>query len=472
MLSSRLPDPWPGPVSQPPSKLPFPPASAPPFQLRQDATDHPSRKRKIQDLRTALRLNPGNPRLWAKLMHHLWVTDRPHEALAVWRQTELQLPEPQRPYLVLGNVQRDLNAFDAAAEAYARETELGDDDRKVAVAWNHSQILIGLERYNQAFALAERRFQLSHHQVWRPPPYWQGWLGPMQQGQPSSATAPSLTLWSEQGIGDTLQYLRWLPLLIQLGWSVRLEVEPPLLLLLRQGLAWLEPNLTIAPKGIEPRPLANPCQGSLLSLPWLLGGAPLTEAFHTDLSGSDQAVGYLRSPQWPPPAPTRQRPPRIGLVWAAGRKHDDDFIHREFERRSLPTAPLIDLLEGLERSGAELICLQYGRLDRQRAAGWGGNFADTLADGVSLADTARWISALDLVITVDTATAHLVGAMAAPGWVLLPWGSDPRWLRHRHDSPWYPTLTLLRQPGHRDWDGLVQLVLERFKLWLAAWSSP
>ena len=95
-----------------------------------------------------------------------------------------------------------------------------------------------------------------------------------------------------------------------------------------------------------------------------------------------------------------------------------------------------------------------------------------MSDGVSLADTARWISALDLVITVDTATAHLVGAMAAPGWVLLPWGSDPRWLRQRHDSPWYPTLTLLRQPGHRDWPGLVQLVLERFRLWLAAWSSP
>ncbi len=426
----------------------------------------------VEDLRAALRLNPGNPRLWAKLMHHLWVLDRPHEALDIWRQTEIHLPEPQRPYLVLGNVQRDLNAFEAAAEAYARETELGDGARQLAVAWNHSQILIGLERYSQAFALAERRFQLSHHQAWRPPPYWQGWPGAMQTGQPLCDTAPSLTLWSEQGIGDTLQYLRWLPPLIQLGWNVRLEVEPPLLLLLRQGLAWLGPKLTVAPKGIGPLPLANPCQGSLLSLPWLLGGAPLTEVFDCHRSGSDQATGYLRSPHWPPPAPTRQRQPRIGLVWAAGRKDDDAFIHREYERRSLPAAALIDLLKGLENSGAELICLQYGDIDRQRSAGWSGCFADTLADGVSLADNARWISALDLVITVDTATAHLVGAMARPGWVLLPWGSDPRWLRQRDDSPWYPTLTLLRQPGHQDWHGLVQLVLERFQLWLAAWSSP
>ncbi len=454
-------------MSQPPFKQPYPQAPAPKPEGQQSATDSPSREQKIQELRAALALDAANPRLWAKLMHHLWAADEPHLALATWRQTERDLPEPLRPYLVLGNVQRDLNAFEEAALAYARETELGDEARRIAVAWNHSQILIGLEDYSQAFALAERRFELIHQQAWRPPPYWLGWppqtLAP---GRPQPPTPGAVTLWSEQGFGDCLQYLRWVPQLIQMGWTVRLEVEPPLLPLLREGLAWLGPRLWVAPKGIGPLPLASPCQGSLLSLPWLLGGAPLAQAFAQGPADCTRLSGYLRSPHWPRPADRRHRQPRIGLVWAAGSKHDDDFIQREYERRSLPATALIQLLEGLERSGAELVCLQFGR-DRQRAAGWGGSFAATLSDGVSLADNARWISALDLVITVDTATAHLVGAMAKPGWVLLPWGSDPRWLRHRQDSPWYPSLTLLRQPQHRDWDGLVQLVLERFQRWQA-----
>jgi ADP-heptose:LPS heptosyltransferase len=144
------------------------------------------------------------------------------------------------------------------------------------------------------------------------------------------------------------------------------------------------------------------------------------------------------------------------------------FVRREYRRRSLPPAALVALLEGLEASGAELVCLQFG-VDRERASAWGGTFCAALPDSISLAANARCIASLDLVITVDTATAHLVGAMARPGWVLLPWAADPRWLRDREDSPWYPTLTLFRQPAHGDWPGLVDRVLERFRDWRAAW---
>ena len=179
-----------------------------------------------------------------------------------------------------------------------------------------------------------------------------------------------------------------------------------------------------------------------------------------------QGLGYLRPPSWPRAAKAAGRPPRVGLVWATGRKQKDPFLRREYERRSLPAPVLVHLLEGLEQAGAELVCLQFGE-DRRRADAWDGTFAATLADGVSLADNAHWIAALDLVITVDTAMAHLVGAMGALGWVLLPWAADPRWLRDRVDSPWYPSLTLLRQPAHRDWDGLVQRILRRFQQWRA-----
>ena len=407
----------------------------------------------------------AKPKTWANQLHLHWLADEPDQGLEIWQQACQSLAEPQLPYLNHGNILRDLNRFEAADHAYGRAYELASTQAdKHSVAWNHSQLLIGLENYNKAYELAEQRFQLPHHKFWRQGPYFQPW--PLREAASNDLAFAEhrLTIWTEQGFGDCLQYLRWIVPLIEMGCRVRLEVEPPLLPLLREGLSWLGSSLSITPKGIGPRALAYPCQGSLLSLPWLLGGAPLAAAFQNDATGAAQPLGYLRSAHWPSPGARRQRRPRIGLVWASGRKQDDDFIQREYERRSLPATVLLDLLNGLEAAGAELICLQFGP-DRQRAESWRGSFAASLADGVSLADNARWISALDLVITVDTATAHLVGAMAKPGWVLLPWGSDPRWLRDRQDSPWYPSLTLLRQPRHRDWEGLVQRVLKRFQLW-------
>jgi ADP-heptose:LPS heptosyltransferase len=146
---------------------------------------------------------------------------------------------------------------------------------------------------------------------------------------------------------------------------------------------------------------------------------------------------------------------------------------REYWRRTLPTQHLLALLDGLQacagRQGKalEIEALQLGE-DRQMAAAWSGAFAADLAPDADFSATARRIACLDLVISVDTAAAHLVGAMGCPGWVLLPWGSDPRWLRQRGSSPWYPSLQLLRQPAHRDWGGLVTSVLERFSAWLAS----
>ena len=416
------------------------------------------REEQMHCLELALSLEPRDPHLWNLLIDSHWVFDESHQGLAIWYQAAALRPESVASCLSLGNLQRDLNAFEAAEAAYARAMELGSTQEQREVAWNRSQNLIGLECYEQAYVLAEQRLAMVQHDVWRSPPYWHGWC----DGSAAAATDQprTITIWSEQGFGDTLQYLRWLPRLLQCGHAVRLEVEPPLLPLLRQGLAWLGPDLTIVPKGVAPRPLIDPCHGSLLSLPWLLGGAPMPEPF------PPQGLGYLRSPSWPRAAKAAGRPPRVGLVWATGRKQKDPFLRREYERRSLPAPVLVHLLEGLEQAGAELVCLQFGE-DRRRADAWDGTFAATLADGVSLADNAHWIAALDLVITVDTAMAHLVGAMGALGWVLLPWAADPRWLRDRVDSPWYPSLTLLRQPAHRDWDGLVQRILRRFQQWRA-----
>ena len=421
---------------------------------------------------------PGDHRLLTNRAHALWLADEPHQALVICDQALHLQPDDALPLRNRANILRDLNRFEEADDAYG-ETARREGGGTPITAWSHSQTLIGLERYGEAYRLSERRFGVESLQPWRTGPYWGGW----PPETPPQGPTPEVVVWSEQGLGDSLQYVRWIPALVAQGVRVRLEVEAVLVPLLREGLGRLGTALTVVPQGLRPHPEAVPCQGSLLSLPALLGGAPLAEAFAAS-EGSEGGRGYLRSPRWRPLHSRQERdatptPTRVGLVWASGRKRGDGFMAREYERRTLPAPVLRQLLEGLEGTAEalglppgslELVCLQLGE-DRGLADGWGGRFAAELGARASFADTATQLADLDLVITVDTATAHLVGALALPGWVLLPWASDPRWLRAREDSPWYPSLTLLRQPSHRDWPGLVRQVLERFRPWLAHRST-
>jgi ADP-heptose:LPS heptosyltransferase len=152
------------------------------------------------------------------------------------------------------------------------------------------------------------------------------------------------------------------------------------------------------------------------------------------------------------------RPPRIGLTWASGRKLSDGFTRREYRKRSLAAAALVRLVEGLVALGCEPVLLQQGE-DRQLAQPVGHLFGAAIDPTGDFLATARVLAGTDLLITVDTAMAHLAGAMGHPTWVLLPFSADPRWLRQRHDSPWYPSLRLFRQADDRDWRPVLEAVL-------------
>jgi hypothetical protein len=281
-----------------------------------------------------------------------------------------------------------------------------------------------------------------------------------------------LVLVSEQGLGDSLQFVRFLPELV--GWrqaaglkgGMQLLVEPALVTLFIEGLAWLVDPPRILPKSPA---VSNPSQAlSLLDLPHALGGDQALP--------SGQGQGYLRSPLWsatprwlprtasPKASPTespKTSGPAIGLVSAAGRKLDDPFCAREYQKRTLPERELWRLVEGLKQQGALVYDLQFGSDQaRHRALA-----LELLDPGLSLegfATTARVLAQLDLVITVDTAMAHLVGAMGRPGWVLLPWSADPRWLSTTPTTPWYPSLRLFRQGRGGDWNGAVDQLLAAF----------
>jgi len=189
----------------------------------------------------------------------------------------------------------------------------------------------------------------------------------------------------------------------------------------------------------------------LLSLPKLFG---------TELATIPSVVPYLQTPT-SPPAQLRVAPPpaglSIGLVWATNPQNK-----AMYRNKSCPLAVLMPRLATLmDLDLIELHSLQVGedaaQLDpwRQhpRLHDWNGKLSD-------FSDTAHVVNQLDLVISVDTAVAHLAAALNRPTWLLLPCNADFRWLRQRADSPWYPSMRLFRQPQHHDWTGLVEEVNE------------
>jgi hypothetical protein len=400
----------------------------------------------------ALPLMGHDHRLHANLGNALWLADEPFAARDAYEQAIDLAPTEPLPQRGLGNVLRDLGAFEQADHAYARSRALADDP---LTAWNHSQLLLGLERYGDAFEAAERRLELAAMLPFRSAPYASD-----HPSIRSQATIEPLYLWSEQGLGDTLQYVRWLASICQQPNAVHLEVEHQLVALLQQGLSWLSHPPQVLPKPADgsPAPPITAAHLPLMSLPHRLGGAPLT--------GESP---YLRYPSGSFNAANRPYP-SIGLVWAAGRKLDDPFTAREYHKRSLPPQALSALVEGLYLAGAQLVNLQVG-LDRDAAAPLSSRFAEVLPHNADFAATATLLRQLDLVITVDTAMAHLAGALGHPAWVLLPWSADPRWLRERSDSPWYPSLRLWRQPRSGDWLAVVDALLQALPAWWREISS-
>lgn len=377
----------------------------------------------------------------------LWLNDDPTAALPEAQRAIELLPEHPLAWRCLGNVLQDLGRLEEALAAYQRSLALAAD---AATAFNASKVLLGLARYEQAYGLAEERLAKPGFAAYRSGPYWQGW-----------PHAQALCVWSEQGFGDGLQHLRWLVPLLQQGKAITLEIEPPLVGLAARGLAWAGGRLVVRPRRDTPEPLpSGSCQGPLLSLPHLLGGAPLPTE-----------MPYLRLPHRPRSQQEagKARRPRIGLVWASGRFLDGHVLERDYRRKSLLGAPLQSLLNGLAQRPVEPVALQFGA-DRQPPP-WIGDFQAQLPETADFEAQAAWMAELDLLISVDTAAAHLAGALGLPVWTLLPGAAEARWQVEHRRSPWYPSMRLLRQPSHGDWYGLIQLLLAHLDVWLSSWPN-
>lgn len=247
----------------------------------------------------------------------------------------------------------------------------------------------------------------------------------------------SILVIGEQGLGDAMQFARYLPLLQERGARVTFHVVPALHSLFEDAF----PGCKLVSRGDVDKP---DYQCLLMSLPY---------GFRTTVATIPARVPYLRSrpelrAEWEQRLGPR-RGPRVGLVWSGSAIFGNDA------NRSIA----LERLRAIELPGVQFVSMQKEIRASDQAAleAWSGlsHFGEHLR---SFADTAALAEALDLVISVDTSVAHLAGGLARPLWMLLPHQPDWRWMLEREDSPWYPTARLFRQSAPGDWEGVLARV--------------
>jgi tetratricopeptide (TPR) repeat protein len=312
--------------------------------------------------------------------------------------------------------------------------------------YSRAVIRLALGDWQQGFQDFESRWKLFPHEAARLTR-----LAPLWSGQQDIA-GKTLLLHHEQGFGDTLQFCRYAPLVMRRGAQV--VVATPVGL--RRLLATLPGSPRIVSEG-EPVP-AHDYHCPLMSLPLAFGTTPST---------APCGVPYLRADssdvrRWAERLGERRRP-RLGLVWS-GRRFPPINHARDM------TFEVIRPLFGLN---ADFICLQTEIADSERRALASVSNAVWVGDQLGdFADTAALVENLDVVITVDSAVAHLAGALGKPVWLMNRYASCWRWLLERQDSPWYPSLRLFRQPRLGDWASVVQEVLQAGVLFTSNRRAP
>ncbi|WP_147432482.1 tetratricopeptide repeat protein [Pararobbsia silviterrae] len=269
------------------------------------------------------------------------------------------------------------------------------------------------------------------------PPMWNG---------DDAIEGESLLLIAEQGLGDTLQFIRFAPRVAALGAKVTVEVQPPLRDLLRRCFAQTQVDVIARD---DPRPDYTR-QNSLVGMPYALQEDPATYA---------RDVPYLfadadRLPHWR--AELDAHAARAGLAAPRMRVGLVASGNPQFKLDADRSMPLAEMAPLFARTDIQWVVVQPELRERDRTAldahpavWWTG---DALRD---FDDTAALLASLDLVISVDTGVAHLSGAMGRPVWILLPYFGDWRWQHDRDDSPWYPSARLFRQPQPKDWASVV-----------------
>ena len=379
----------------------------------------------------ALALTPDHAEALYNRGNALQELRRPDEALASYDRALACKPDYAEAHNNRGNALRELKRLDEALASYQGALALRHD--YAPAHWNEAlwRLLMadfdrGWEKYEWRWELADELWGFGSKPAFAQPA-WDG---------TGDIAGKTVLLHAEQGYGDTIQFCRYVPLVAEKGATVILSVQPPLKRLL-SGFGGAQ---TVLAEGEDLPAFDLHCP--LLSLP---------RAFRTRLETipppAPPSVPSELTKEWE--ARLRHGKPRIGIAWSGRPSHKNDH------NRSIPLRAMLGLLD----LPVELVSLQkevrsedQGILDAAGIAHFGPALTDFL-------ETAALVSSMDVVITVDTAVAHLACSLGRPTWILLPFIPDWRWMLERADSPWYPTARLFRQPGIGDWDSVMREVV-------------
>jgi tetratricopeptide (TPR) repeat protein len=365
----------------------------------------------------------------------LVAADREDDAVRAYRTALALKPEHAVAWSNLGLALQAQNNLTAAIDAFRHALALKPDFTHAR--WNLALALLLDGQLAEGWREYEARQALSELGRDHPVPPGALWDG-------SSPAGKTLLLYPEQGLGDAVQFARYAALLAEAGVRCIIRCSAALAPLLATI-----PGVAQVCRDDEPLPHYD-AHLPLLSLPRVFGTTqPTIPATVPYILVADAKRATARA------ALTRARARRtVGFAWAGNPAHTND------RHRSLPLAAFAALFTV---PGVAWFSLQQGDAAAQITATPGAERLRPLATSATLEDTAALIAELDLVISVDTSIAHLAGALARPAWVLLPFAPDWRWRLEGDDSPWYPTLRLIRQPRPNDWAAVAERVLAQLR---------
>jgi tetratricopeptide (TPR) repeat protein len=385
----------------------------------------------------ALALRPDYAAAWSNRGNVLAAMNRSQDAEYNYRRALELAPAFAEAWSNLGLAQIDLDQHAQALSSYERALAL--DPASVEARWNQSLCLLRMGRFEAGWRQYESRWERTRIKAGT-----RGFAQPLWLGD-FSIDGKTILLHAEQGLGDTLQFCRYAALVSKLGAKVVLEVPAPLVRL----MSTLDGVDELIEAG-QPLPPFD-CHCPLLSLPL---------AFATDEASIPSATPYLSADTglahgWRGRVDAQAgRRLKVGLVWAGENRSHVAELRKIDARRSIALerfAPILDVPD---------VCffsLQKGAAVSQLSSGsFGERVVDYTEDLHDFADTAALAANLDLVISVDTSTAHLAGALNRPVWILNRFDTCWRWLLERSDTPWYRSARLFRQPALGDWDSVMQ----------------
>jgi hypothetical protein len=408
---------------------------------------------------SALALAPRALSLWSQVGEAFLALGLPRKAVFCYRFIAERAPRLSEAQACLGSALRACGEFDEAVACFRRALALkpasADAQNNLGLALRDlGRVEEAMACYRAAMALEpehiDARWNLGLAQLLTGD-FLEGWRNyemrwqredapcrfaePLWRGQPLHGAR--ILLHAEQGLGDNLQFLRFVPQVEAAGGRVILGL-PPRQRALAAGLVGLSHVEFVT---LPPQPFDWHCP--LMSLPLALGTTLATLPAHAPyLTVPVEARQRTAALDWP------TQGLRVGLVWSGTPEHPQNRF------RAVPLA-LLEPLWALDN--VRFFSLQMGPPAAELAAGQ-RPIVDLAPVTHAMEDTAAQMLELDLILAVDTMVAHLAGALGRPVWLLLAANHDWRWMREREDSPWYPTMRLFRQPKMGDWRSVVARV--------------